>query len=97
MQAGKLLDDYGVSDDDVEKLVTLSLSVLHRHKIYPHRERIETLEDEDSDWLNFTIEVSRPPAEVVNLDFEAAEQLAKSKIPTKVTDAVIVNFSSKVN
>lgn len=97
LKASKLLDSHGVNDDDVEKLVNLSSSVLHRHQIYPHRAKTETLTDEESHWLNYTLEVQRPPEEIVNLIFESAMELAKSNIPSQVTDAVIVTYSSALD
>ena len=92
--ASELLDENGVSDDDVERLLQLKISVLHKQKIYPSRSIGETLEDEDSCWLNYFFEVRLPPKEVVELNFKAAEKLAKSDIPTYVTDSVIVTFTS---
>lgn len=97
LEAHEMVVGSRVSDEYVEQLLELSFSIMRRNDITPKNFEIEILTDEESRWLNFTIEVPRPPAEVVNLDFEAAEQLAKSKIPTQVTDAVIVTFSSEVD
>lgn len=96
LDANELLDDSGVSDENVEQLLEFSLSVLRRQDVIPKRFEIATLTDDESRWLNFTIIIPQQPREVVSLDFEVAEQLARSEVPSQVTDAVIVTFSSEV-
>ena len=96
-EASELLDEDGVSDDDVEKLLQLKMSVLHKQEIYPSDSLIDTLEDEESRWLNYFFEVRLPPKDVAALNFEAAKKLALSNIPIYVTDSVIVTFTSAVS
>ena len=97
IRATELLDENGVSDDEVERLVQLKLSVLHKEKIYPSRSIGVPMEDEESRWLNYLVEVRLSPKEVVELNFKAADKLAKSDIPTSVTNSVIVTFTSAVS
>lgn len=96
LEANELLDDGCVSDDEVEEILELSASALRSNKVIPNRVGIETLSDEESYWLNYMFEVQRPPADIVELNFEAAERLANSEIPARATDAVIVTFTSAV-
>ena len=92
--ATELLDEDGVTDDDVESLLQLNMSVLHAQMVYPSSAVGETLEDEDSCWLSYFFEIRLPPKEVVELNFKAAEKQALSDIPIHVTDSVIVTFTS---
>ena len=96
LEAYDLFSEFDVSDDDVEEILRLSLSALHHNKVVPTKIIIETLSDEESYWLNYMFEVQRPPADIVELNFEAAERLANSEIPARATDAVIVTFTSAV-
>ena len=97
LAANDLLEEDGIGDEVVEELVELSLNVLRCHNYYPDSVNIEFLADEESRWLNYTIEVLRPPEEIVNLIFESAMELAKSNIPSQATDAVIVTYSSALD
>ncbi|MCZ6533586.1 MAG: hypothetical protein O7A08_11565 [SAR324 cluster bacterium] len=97
LRASELLDECGVSDDDVERLLQLKMSVLHKQKVYPARTIADTFEDEESAWLNFFVEVNVSPAKAVELNFKAAGELAVSDIPPYVTDSVVATFTSVVS
>ena len=97
VEAYELLTEIDVSDDEVEEILEISASALRSNRVTPNKINIETLSDEDSYWLNYMFELQRPPAEITDMNFEAAERLANSEVPARATDAVIVTFTSAVS
>lgn len=93
-QVEQFMDEHSVTDEQLQKLIEIAISVLHEHQFFDFRNSIsvEFAEDEDSKWLRYAIKVDRSVEEIVEMDYELAHKLAyevaKSNLPTEL----ILNF-----
>jgi len=88
------LDKNNISDDDVEHIQNIAITLLHQRELYRSEITCRFLQDEDSEWLNFVIKVELLPTEVVDLSVELAEKLARENLPAHVTSCVDVMYTS---
>lgn len=93
-QVSEFLAEHDIDDAQLAALVEISVSILREKRISPEQIEIEILEDEDSRWLGYSLEVKLPVDEIVELDYEASMKEAAADIPPHVSDNVIVTITS---
>jgi len=87
-QVEQFMDQHDVSDESLLQLIEMAIAVLHRHELFDvrhDRSRLELVEDESEKCFCYTIKIKRPMAEVIDLNYELAREIAKSGLPTALT------------
>ncbi len=87
----RFMDQHGVSDAELQKLIEIAISVLHAHRFFDFRStRIitEFAEEEDSQWFRYVIKINCSVEEIVDLKYELACQLAEDDLSTEL----LLNF-----
>jgi hypothetical protein len=87
-QIEQFMEQHGVSDEMLQQLIEIAIAVLHKQGFFSFRDEgssVKFLEDESERLLYYTIEVKRSMAEVVDLNYELAHEIAKSNLPPALT------------
>jgi hypothetical protein len=90
----QFMDKHGVTDEQLQKLIEIAISVLHEHQFFDFRNSInvEFAEDEYSKWLRYVIKINRSVDEIVEMKYELACALAESDLPTELLLHFIVAY-----
>ena len=90
----QFMDEHGVTDEQLQKLIEIAISVLHEHQFFDFRNSInvEFAEDENSKWLRYVIKIDRSVDEIVEMKYELACALAESDLPTELLLNFIVAY-----
>jgi len=80
----QFMNEHGVTDEQLQKLIEITISVLHKHQFFNFRNavHIEFSSDESSIWLSYIIKVDRSIEEIVEMDYELACAIAEEDFPT---------------
>lgn len=80
------MDEHGVIDEELQKLIEVGISILHKHKFFNFRNavHIEFSAGEDSKWLRYVIKIDRSIDEIVEMDYELACALAEVDFSTEL-------------
>jgi len=85
----QFMDQHDVSDKSLQQLIEMAIEVLHKHEFFDFRHDGVTqagfVEDESDLCFCYTIKVKRSMAEVIELNYELAREIAKSGLPTSLT------------
>jgi hypothetical protein len=87
-QVEQFMDQHDVSDESLQQLIGMAIAVLHRHEFFDFRHdwlQLEFVEDESEKCFCYTIKIKRLMAEVIDLNYELAREIAKSGLPTVLT------------
>jgi len=88
-QVEQFMDQHDVSDKSLQQLIEMAIEVLHKHEFFDFRHDGVTqagfVEDESDLCFCYTIKVKRSMAEVIELNYELAREIAKSGLPTSLT------------
>jgi len=80
------MNQRGVSDELLQQLIEMAIAVLHKREFFDfHHTQVELVEDESEQCFCYIIKVKRPMAEVIDLNYELAREIAKSGLPTSLT------------
>ena len=83
------MNQRGVSDELLQQLIEMAIAVLHKREFFDFRRngtaQVELVEDESEQCFCYTVKVKRPMAEVIDLNYELAREIAKSGLPTSLT------------
>ena len=80
------MNQRGVSGESLQQLIGIAVAVLHKHEFFDFRHtQVELVEDESEQCFCYTIKVKRSMAEVIDLNYELAREIAKSGLPTSLT------------
>jgi hypothetical protein len=82
------MNQRGVSDELLQQLIEMAIAVLHKHEFFDFRHddvaQVELVEDQNEECFCYIIKVKRPMAEVIDLNYELAREIAKSGLPTSL-------------
>jgi len=86
----QFMDQQDVSDESLQQLIEMAIAVLHKHKFFNFRDhdgatQMELVGDESDLCFCYTIKVKGSMAEVIDLNYELAREIAKSGLPTSLT------------
>ena len=85
-QTEQFMNQHDVSDELLQQLIEMAIAVLHKHGFFNFRHtQVELIEDENDLCFCYIIKVKRPMAEVIDLNYELAREIAKSGLPTSLT------------
>lgn len=90
-RAERFMDQHGVSDAELQKLIEIAISVLHAHQFFDFRFTkiiTEFAEEEDSQWFRYVIKINGSVEDIVDLKYELACQLAEDDLSTEL----LLNF-----
>ena len=89
----RFMDKHGVSDEELQKLIEITITVLHARQFFDFRRiQLEFLEDEYSQWFHYVIKVNRSVEEIIEMIYELADQLAEVDLPIKLTSNFITAY-----
>jgi|GEM_PF-2035952 len=87
----RFMDQHGVSDAELQKLIEIAISVLHAHQFFDFRFTkiiTEFAEEEDSQWFRYVIKINGSVEDIVDMEYELACQLAEDDLSTEL----LLNF-----
>jgi tetratricopeptide (TPR) repeat protein len=89
----KFMDEHGVRDEELQKMIEIAISVLHARNFFNFRNmRTAFVSDEDSTWFCYVIKVDRSVEEVVDMRYELAGQLAEVDLPMNLLSNFLVTY-----
>jgi hypothetical protein len=91
----QFMDKHEVSDQELQRLIEIAVSVLHEHQFFNFYFRniiIEFAADESSRWFRYVIKVNRSVEEVVEMEYELACQLAEIDLPLNLLSNFITTY-----
>ncbi len=89
----KFMDEHGVRDEELQKMIEIAVSVLHAHDFFDFRNiSIGFSSDEESAWFRYVIRVARSVEEVVEMKYELATQLAEVDLPMNLLSNFLVTY-----
>jgi hypothetical protein len=89
----KFMDEHGVRDEELQKMVEIAVSVLHAHDFFNLRNiHTEFVSDESSTWFCYVIKVDRSVEEIVDMKYELASQLAEIDLPINLLSNFLVTY-----
>jgi len=68
--------ELAISDSQMESVIKTGIQTINEYGIYSHGVSLRLVEDDESEWLSYVINVERDVDEVVNLNIELAERIA---------------------
>ncbi|MDH4121031.1 MAG: hypothetical protein OEV94_04930 [Deltaproteobacteria bacterium] len=89
----EFLAQEGVTDEETQQMVAPELAILREKRIFIHEQTVGLFSDEDSTWVSYDIRVKKSIKEVVDMEVELAEAVAKLDIPPRVLSLFNVSFS----
>ncbi|MBF0428181.1 MAG: hypothetical protein HQL94_04600 [Magnetococcales bacterium] len=93
---GALLERFGVSDDDVERLQRLAMGILERESKEVKTINYTGMPPEDPQWISADLSVNEPEDVVEVLNHKLAG-VFKSSTPPKLAELVVFGYSSNEN
>ncbi|MBF0285977.1 MAG: hypothetical protein HQL51_16125 [Magnetococcales bacterium] len=89
---------WGLSDEDIASTLRIACNLLMNKAVQLSGIRIDLLIDpeEEIEWICFRMELDRPIAEIVQLEFDLADRIVDADLPSCVTDHVLVGFSPHI-
>jgi len=72
----QFMDEKQVTDEELEKLINTTLTLLHRYNINVKPQQISfSMEQKESKWFRYAIQINTPINEIIQLNSEVAEEL----------------------
>jgi hypothetical protein len=92
----QFMDAKNVTDTDLEKLLSIALSLLRQHHltIVTSQTDISLLEEENSQWFHYGIPIQQalPVEKMVALDFELADKMADESLSPTLSAYFVIMF-----
>lgn len=89
----KFMDEHGVRDEELQKMIEIAISVLHEHHFFDFRNIfIGITSDGDFTWFEYVISVDCSVEEMVEMDCELATRLAEAELPKNLLSNFLVTY-----
>lgn len=91
----KFMDEHGVRDEELQKMIEIAISVLHAHDFFDFRNMYmytRFISDESSTCFCYVIKVDRSVEEIVDMKYELASQLAEIDLPINLLSNFLVTY-----
>lgn len=94
-KSGALLEKFGVSDDQVERLQCLALKILEKERKEVKTINYRGMPEEDPQWIDASLVLDEPDDVVEDLNSKLASALSTTSTPRKVADLVVFNYAKE--
>ncbi|MBF0454175.1 MAG: hypothetical protein HQL72_05070 [Magnetococcales bacterium] len=94
-KSGALLEKFGISDDHVERLQSLAMTILEKERKEIKTINYRGIPEEDPEWIDANLVVDESDEEEVRrLNGQLNQMLASTPTPRRVAELLVFNFSS---
>ncbi|MBF0133852.1 MAG: hypothetical protein HQL75_14865 [Magnetococcales bacterium] len=94
-KSGALLEKFGVSDDQVERLQALALKILEKERMEVKTINYRGMPEENPQWIDASLVLDEPEDVVEKLNSKLASVLSTNATPRRVADLVVFNYSKE--
>ncbi|MBF0145638.1 MAG: hypothetical protein HQL84_06725 [Magnetococcales bacterium] len=92
-KSGALLEKFGISDDQVERLQGLALKILEKERKEVKTINYRGMPEENPQWIDASLVLDEPADVVEELNSKLASALSSTATPRKVADLVVFNYA----
>ncbi|MBF0107670.1 MAG: hypothetical protein HQL76_00650 [Magnetococcales bacterium] len=92
-RSGALLQKFGISDDQVERLQGLALRILEKERKEVKTINYRGMPEENPQWIDASLVLDEPEDVVDALNSKLASALSNTTTPRKVADLVVFNYA----
>lgn len=95
-KSGALLERFGISDDQVERLQSLAMGILEKERRDVKTINYRGVPDENPEWIDASLVVDESEEVVKDLNGKLFHELSNSSTPRRVAELVVFNYLSHV-
>jgi len=88
----KIMENHGITQDDVEKIQQIAVSLLQKRNIYIHLTHFQVKRHEGEGWIQYVYELDDvTPAQLIELEDELDREL--QQFSPQITEAVTIEYT----